>query len=616
MIYRGLTPEEIDVLDGNGCWAEDWSNISVADDGFMPKFIHRVRFYGKIRIGALEKNIELTKGFFCHSGINDATLRNVTIGDNCLIERIGNYINDCEIGDNCCIINTATIETTEGATYGDGNVISVLNEAGNGNITIFHGLSSQLAFYMVRHAADADLRNPLQRLIREEVERTRSDHGYIGNNVKIVNTTEIVNSVIHDGCEINGAMRLSDCTVISSLNSSVYIGSNVIIENTVVADGASITDNAKLQDCFVGEACQITSGFTANQSAFFANSVMANGEACAALCGPFSVSHHKSSLLIGAQFSFYNAGSATNYSNHAYKMGPIHWGVLERGTKTASGAHVLMPARIGAFSMVMGKISNHPHTDGLPFSYLIGDGSTTWLVPGHNIATVGLYRDIKKWPERDSRPLNGRKSIIDFDWLSPFTVGEILRGRKILENILKVNGDDVAEYHYHGMRIKASSLNKGLHFYDMALKLFMGSAIQKAKANGFDNKPEWQTGSGRWVDLGGQLIPLTEEQRLTEDIKEGDIETIEDVNDRFEEIEANYQRYLWAWSYHLILECCNIKTITEEDEERITADFEAARSEWLNTIKADAEKEFKLDDVSKDELDSFISKLPISSSLS
>lgn len=109
---------------------------------------------------------------------------------------------------------------------------------------------------------------------------------------------------------------------------------------------------------------------------------------------------------------------------------------------------------------------------------------------------------------RDMRPKENQKSIIDFDWLSPFTVGEILRGKKILENILKVSGDDVAEYHYHGMCIKASSLQKGLHYYDIALKLFMGRMLKLAKDNGFEGKPTWQTGLGRWNDLAGQLLPV------------------------------------------------------------------------------------------------------------
>ena len=153
----------------------------------------------------------------------------------------------------------------------------------------------------------------------------------------------------------------------------------------------------------MGEASQITNGFTAESSLFFANSYMSNGEACAAFCGPFSSSHHKSTLLIGCMLSFYNAGSATNFSNHAYKMGPIHYGQLERGTKTASGSHLLLPANIGAFSVCLGKIANHPDTRALPFSYVISDGKDTFIVPGINISTVGLYRDIRKWPRRDAR---------------------------------------------------------------------------------------------------------------------------------------------------------------------------------------------------------------------
>ena len=117
-----------------------------------------------------------------------------------------------------------------------------------------------------------------------------------------------------------------------------------------------ILNSAKISNCFVGEACCITNGFTAESSVFFANCHMANGEACAAFCGPFTSSHHKSSLLIGGMFSFYNAGSATNFSNHAYKMGPIHYGTLERGCKTASGAYLLMPAKIGTFSVCFGKL--------------------------------------------------------------------------------------------------------------------------------------------------------------------------------------------------------------------------------------------------------------------
>ena len=373
MQYRSLTFEEIETLEKNSCWAEDWNRVEVSEDGFQAKFFHRVMFYGDIRLGCCQKNVEITKDFFKHSGINDATLRNVTVGNDCLIEKVGNYINNYTIGDDCLISNISVMETTEGASYGEGNLISVLNEVGDGNVILFHDLNSQFAAFMVKHFNDKDLKNAIRRLVSEEITRTNPERGTIGNNVKIVNTKEITNTVIQDDCEISGASRLSDCTILSSENASVYIGTGVICENSIISDGSSIVNSVKMQDCFVGEACQIANGFTASQSVFFANSFMANGEACAAFCGPFCASHHKSSLLIGGMFSFYNAGSGTNFSNHAYKMGPMHWGILERGTKTASGSYLLMPATIGTFSVCFGKLMHHPNTTALPFSYLIAE---------------------------------------------------------------------------------------------------------------------------------------------------------------------------------------------------------------------------------------------------
>ncbi len=79
--YRQLTDEEINILENNDCFAEDWTAILV-DEDFQPNYFHRVLFYGDVRLGAFEKNIEISKGFLKHSGIRNATLRNVTIGDN------------------------------------------------------------------------------------------------------------------------------------------------------------------------------------------------------------------------------------------------------------------------------------------------------------------------------------------------------------------------------------------------------------------------------------------------------------------------------------------------------------------------------------------------------
>ena len=607
--YRPLTSEEIEVLKSNDCWAEDWTSVNVAED-FKPNFMHRVMLYGEVNIGAFNKNVEVSQGFVKHAGINNATLRNVTIGDDCLIENVGNYMNNYTIGDDCYISNISTLETTEGATYGEGNLVSVLNEVGEGNVILFSDLNSQLAAFMVKHFSDKELKEKIRQLIKTDIDNKMPERGQIGNNVKIVNTKEITNCVINDLCEVNGASRLSDCTLLGSVHGNVYIGTGVIIENSIIAEGSSVINSVKIQDCFVGEACQLSNGFTASASVFFANSYMSNGEACAAFCGPFTASHHKSSLLIGGMFSFYNAGSATNFSNHAYKMGPMHWGILERGSKTASGAYLLMPATLGSFSVCFGKLMHHPNTRNLPFAYLIADGDKMFLIPGRNITTVGLYRDIKKWPKRDLRALENRKSIVNFDWLSPFSVGEILKGKKILESLREVTGDNVSQYLYHEYIIPATSLHKGIKYYDIALRIYMGAVLKRVlKRDPAITPPSTQIGVGDWDDLSGLLLPVSEEDRIIADLKDGTIETIQELIRRFEEIDANYREYQWAWTYKMICDYYHISEITLEDANRIHEDYIKARRSWIAEIKKDAEKEYAMGDVEEEVYRNFVNSL-------
>ena len=567
-MYRLLTDEEIALLEDHGCQAENWEAIMVAED-FKPTYVHDVTFYGDIQLGVFEKNIEVSRGFLKHSGLRNATLRNVCIGDNSLVENIGNYINNYTIGEECYISNVSTMETTEGATYGEGNLISVLNEVGEGNITLFGGLNSQLAAFMVKHNADRELRERLRQMIGEELKRTLPERGTIGFGVKIVNTREVVNTIVQDNCEVNGAARLFDCSLLSVAGTGVYVGSGVICENSIVADGSSITNDCNLQDCFVGEACQLTNGFTASGSVFFANSYMSNGEACAAFCGPFTASHHKSSLLIGAMFSFYNAGSATNFSNHAYKL------------------------------------MHHPDTRNVPFSYLIAYGDIMYLVPGRNLNTVGLYRDIHKWPKRDIRPRSGQKSIVNFEWLSPFTVNEMLQGKQILEKLREAQGEMVAEYNFRGYVITNNSLNIGLRNYDMAIKMFLARCVEKYGPN----EPASTTGWRQWSDLSGLLLPESEELRLIEEIKNREITNIQSVTDRFGEIGERYEQYEWAFAYRLINEYYSIAQPTHADWQEIIDQGREAKQQWIATIKEDALKEYNLGDVEEDVYRGFMEQL-------
>ncbi|MGM9703244.1 MAG: DUF4954 family protein, partial [Prevotella sp.] len=95
---RSLTVDEIEILERNGCRAEDWTSISVAED-FSPQYVRDVDFYGEVSLGVFDKSIQIDGGFLRHTGITRAVLRDVSVGDNCLIENIGNYISRYDIGE-------------------------------------------------------------------------------------------------------------------------------------------------------------------------------------------------------------------------------------------------------------------------------------------------------------------------------------------------------------------------------------------------------------------------------------------------------------------------------------------------------------------------------------
>jgi hypothetical protein len=252
---------------------------------------------------------------------------------------------------------------------------------------------------------------------------------------------------------------------------------------------------------------------------------------------------------------------------------------------------------------------NHPDMRCLPFAYLLAYGETMYIVPGRNITTVGLYRDIKKWPKRDKRAASCRKSVINFDWLSPFTVGEIVQGKKILENLRQAGGKNVSSYNFQEYIINASSLKKGIKYYDIALRIYMGAVLKRAIKGGFLGKPESTVGEGDWNDLSGLLLPASEEQRLIDDIKNGTIESVQEILDRFNDIDAHYREYQWVWTYKTILDYYGLDEITEADIQRIREDYVKARRAWIAEIRKDAQKEFEMGDVEQEVYDDFISKL-------
>ena len=317
----------------------------------------------------------------------------------------------------------------------------------------------------------------IQKMIEDYAESVSSDMGRIGEKVQIVNCGRIKNVWIGDYASIKGVSNLKNGTINSTQKAPTRIGSGAKCKNFIMCSGVKITNSTLISGCFVGQGCIMDKHYSALDSVFFSNCQGMHGEATAIFAGPYTVSHHKSSLLIAGMYSFLNAGSGSNQSNHMYKLGPIHQGVVERGSKTTSDSYILWPAKIGAFTLVMGRHTSHSDTTNLPFSYLIENATESVLVPAINLRSVGTVRDAQKWPKRDNRTDDVKLDPINFNLLSPYTIHKMYKGVETLQKLKKTSGETSEVYSYHNCKIKRSSLKKALELYKIGIYKFLGNSL-------------------------------------------------------------------------------------------------------------------------------------------
>lgn len=604
MAHRNLFESEIEQLCAQGCSAADWQRVKVKE-GFEATYIHNTRFSGDIELGAFESSFTRPGGIVKHSGIRNATLHNTRIEDNCIVENVNNYIANYSIGEGSIIENCDLIVVEGESSFGNGIEIAVLNETGGREVSISDKLSAHIAYLMALYRHRPELISKLRNISAFYAKKHSSTMGSIGRNVLISNTGAIKNVRIGDNCNIEGASRLSNGSINSNEAAPVYVGRGVICDNFIISSGSTIDSGATIHNCFVGQSCTLGHHYSASDSLFFCNCQGENGEACSIFAGPYTVTHHKSTLLIAGMFSFMNAGSGSNQSNHMYKLGPIHQGAMERGAKTTSDSYILWPSRVGAFSLVMGRHVNHSDTSNLPFSYLIEQNNTTFLVPGVNLRSVGTIRDAQKWAKRDKRTDPNKLDLINYNLLSPYTVQKMFRGIETLKSLREASGELSEVYSFHSANIRNSALRKGIDLYTTAIHKFMGnSIITRLKGLEFASNeqlrqrliPDTEVGCGEWVDISGLIAPKSEIENLIDAIEGGQIYKLKDINAELERIHSMYYTYEWRWAYEKIEKFYGIKP-----EEITAADIISIVEKWREAVVAidrmvyeDARKEFSL----------------------
>jgi hypothetical protein len=601
---HSLVESDIAILKSNGCICSDWTRILVMD-GFDPAKFQNVSFSGDITLGAFNSKITENPGVEIPTGVINAQLHNCFVGSNVLIKNIGDYIANYSIEDNVIIIDCSKIFTEGLTSFGNGIEVSVMDETGGRAVKMWDRLSSHEAYISAFYRHRGKVTKAINKLADNYSAEVTSGKGVIGRGSKITNCKTIRNVKIGEGSRIDGSLLLNDGSVNSTEEAPVYIGPGVIMKNFIACSGSEISDSAQIENCFIGEGCIISKSFSAVNSLFFSNSEGLLGEACSVFAGPYTVTHHKSTLLIGGYFSFMNAGSGTNQSNHMYKLGPVHHGIMERGSKTSSGSYIMWPARIGSFTFVMGRHYKNPDTSSFPFSYLIEGKERSILIPGVNMKSVGTYRDINKWPSRDRRKTSKKIDKINFEMFSPYTVRKMVNGRNLLKQLKDSSSNKNSVLIYNNLEIKYSSVERGIELYQAGIDKFIGESLinrllkAEIKNSTELNKlmtPDDSAGLGDWADLAGLLVPQNEIEQILDGIESSKIKSATDLSSCFENLYRNYKIWSWNWVCDLIREekGITISKLSKEEIIQILGRWKESNALITSQIIDDAGKEFAL----------------------
>ena len=546
---RNLTPSEIEAVERLGTTADDWSQILVGDN-FRPEQLRQSRLGGRVELG---EGAQIIRSY----------VANYRIGRGSLVEQV-----------------TALQCRTE-STFGGGVGVAAMNECEGRTVRICDRLSAQTAYMMALYRHRPRLIEALERMVEREVERNRSTMGQVGEACTISGARFIREVRIGNRVTIDGSSALVNGTILDD----VTIGVDVKAYDFIVVEGARIANGATIERCFVGESCILDKGFTAADSLFFANSHCENGEAAAIFAGPYTVSHHKSSLLIAGMFSFFNAGSGSNQSNHLFKSGAVHQAVHPRGCKFASGAYIMSPALEGAFTMVMGHHSRHHDTSEFPYSYLLEKEERSFLLPAINLTSYGTVRDIDKWPKRDRRKV--MRDVINFEAHNPYTTYAMLQAVDRLHTIEEQNPDSPV-YSYNRVQIRAAALQRGRALYNRAIVVALGAMLEKGASS------ERYDGTGRWLDVAGQYISKRVVEQIIDQIESGELTTIGEVDNAFRIFAVHYDDYAHTWAEEVYASLLGHTPTAEEIQEAIEAGRNAAET-MRRTTDADRDRDYAPD---------------------
>jgi hypothetical protein len=443
--FRALSTREIEILEANLNQAESWLDIHVKE-GFNPYLVKNCRFFGINRIGILESCYLEFKNLRMPVGLYNSTIISSDFGDNVAIDRV-NLLSHYQIGNEVMILQVNELATTSTAKFGNGNVkdgedeririwLELGNENGGRKVVPFVGMRPADAYLWMQDREDSDLQRRYLEMTKAEFSSERGYYGQIGDRTVIKNTGIIKDVNMGSDTYIKGANKLKNLTILSFPHASTQIGEGCEIVNGIIHEGCRIFYGVKAVRFILEAHSQLKYGARLINSFLGSNSTISCCEVLNSLIFPAHEQHHNNSFLCASVIKGQSnmAAGATLGSNHNSRGAD---GELKAGRGFWPGLAVALKhnSKFASFNLI--SKGNYPAEihNPMPFSLLGNDEATGGLliIAGYwfQYNMYALARNAWKFDKRDVR--TDKNMLLEYDFLAPDTVSEILEGIKLLE---------------------------------------------------------------------------------------------------------------------------------------------------------------------------------------
>lgn len=618
--YRKLSALEIEVLVRNRNASDNWNNILVSD-AFNPELVKNCKFFGLVRIGKLEPYYLEFHSIKLQVGLYNSTIISCDFGDNVVIDNV-HYLSHYIIGNEVIITNVHEMGTTNYAKFGNGILkegeeekiriwLEVCNENAGRKIIPFNGMLPGDAWLWSRNRDNDQLQQKFKEFTESKFDKLRGYYGKVGDRT-VIKSCDIIKDVwIGSDAYLKGANKLKNLTINSSPEATSQIGEGCELVNGIIGEGCRVFYGVKAVRFYMASHSQLKYGARLINSYLGNNATISCCEVLNSLIFPAHEQHHNNSFLCAATVMGQSniAAGATLGSNHNSRSADGEM-IAGRGFWPGLCVSIKHNSRFASYTLL--AKGDYPAELDIPFPFALvsNDPANDQLVvmPGYWFMynMYALARNAWKYIDRDKRI--DKTQHLEYAFLAPDSINEVLHALQLMEqyagkkaladkmDTIEMPAGSVENSKRKVVLLKAAKsyqLFKELVIYYAVEQMLQFASTVKYKTADelFAQLPKKQKRS-EWVNVGGQLIPVTELNTLKQKIVSGKIKSWDAVH-AFYAAQANqYPQQKLQHAMSSLFELTGTAKLTKENFVAYLQSYLATKTWMVEGIASSRAKDY------------------------